>query len=57
MNVQCEHEFAMDEVSGQVLCIKCGDLDDEMVSAKVDDAAKDAKELDKKLHENQVDFE
>jgi len=27
---QCEHEFALDEVTKEVKCIKCGALDDEM---------------------------
>lgn len=27
---QCEHEFALDERTKEVRCIKCGDLDDEM---------------------------
>ena len=27
---QCEHVFLLDEVTKQVKCTKCGDLDDEM---------------------------
>ncbi len=51
---QCEHDFQVDPIDGQVRCIKCGDLDDEMQSTNpVVEPEKDQVEFDK----SQVTFE
>ena len=57
MNAQCEHEFALDPVSGEVRCIKCGDLDDEMQLPIEDIEERDNREKLNESSESQLNFE
>ncbi len=51
---QCDHEFELDKVLGQVRCIKCGDLDDEMQLPNLAVATKEAKD---DFYKTQASFE
>lgn len=51
---QCEHAFAMDASDHQVRCTLCGDLDDEMQSFNMEEAAKEEKD---EFDSSQVSFE
>lgn len=51
---QCEHEFLLDEVTKEVKCIKCGDLDDEM---QLPNHALEIKEEKDEFYKTQVSFE
>lgn len=57
MNAQCEHEFALDPKSGEVKCIKCGALDDEMQLPIEDIDERDAREKLNEISESQLNFE
>lgn len=51
---QCIHEFAIDKADGQVKCVKCGDLDDEMELPN--SALRKSEELDD-FYKSQESFE
>jgi|GEM_PF-1083228 len=51
---QCEHNFQLDPIDGQVKCIKCGDLDDEM---QLQNPGLEKKEEKDDFYKTQVNFE
>lgn len=51
---QCEHEFKLDPKNNEVKCIKCGDLDDEMVLVNKAETITDEKD---DFYKTQVNFE
>ena len=51
---QCEHQFQLDPKDGQVRCIKCGDLDDEM---QLENVALEKQEEKDDFDKSQVSFE
>jgi len=51
---QCEHEFEVDPIDGQVKCLLCGDLDDEMQLVNQAETLKDEKD---EFYATQVSFE
>jgi hypothetical protein len=51
---QCEHEFALDKATKEVRCVRCGDLDDEMLLPSHELEEKEATE---ELFKSQMDFE
>jgi hypothetical protein len=57
MKSQCEHEFAVYPETGEVQCIKCGGMDDEMQLPVKNLDALEAQEQDEEFHKNQMDFE
>lgn len=57
MNAQCEHEFVLDEKTGEVRCIKCGDLDDEMQLAVKNPEALDRRDREELALETQINME
>jgi hypothetical protein len=52
--VQCSHEFAVDEIDGQVKCKLCGDLDDEMQLVNPVEEIRDEKD---EFYATQTSFE
>ena len=51
---QCEHDFQLDEVTKQVTCTKCGDLDDEM---ELPNHAAELEDEKDEFYKTQVNFE
>ncbi len=51
---QCEHLFKVDPIDGQVKCLKCGDLDDEMELPNI--AVQETEKLDD-FYKSQESFE
>jgi hypothetical protein len=51
---QCEHEFLLDELTKQVKCRKCGDLDDEM---QLPNHTLESEEQKDEFYKTQVTFE
>jgi hypothetical protein len=54
---QCVHIFAQDEISGEVKCKRCGDLDDEMQLFNREEELKEAQREKDKFESSQVNFE
>ncbi len=51
---QCEHDFQIDPVDGQVKCKKCGDYDDEM-EIEIETPIAQAAEIE--FDKSQISFE
>jgi hypothetical protein len=51
---QCEHDFQLDPTDGQVKCIRCGDLDDEM---QLPNPGLEKKEEKDDFYKTQINFE
>ena len=52
--IQGEHDFQLDPTDGQVKCVKCGDLDDEM---QLPNLELEKKEEQDDFYQTQVNFE